>query len=141
MKRKYSLVILFLILAIFLSGCAGGGIVTPATDEAKIKSVINEYFLAINDQNWNKAKGYCVYESDRYYAVCQVEDLMTTAQILCPTVTINTVIEIFDVSIYGNYGEVYSYVYIIITHCGEYEITEGYSNLELQKIGNSWKLY
>lgn len=40
----------------FLVGCAGGGIVTPAGDEAAIKSVVNEYFLAINDQNWSKAK-------------------------------------------------------------------------------------
>jgi len=38
MKRKYYLVILFLILAIFLVGCSGGGIVTPATDEASILS-------------------------------------------------------------------------------------------------------
>jgi len=30
-------------------GC--GGVVTPVTDEAKIKMVINEYVLAINDQN------------------------------------------------------------------------------------------
>ena len=141
MKTKTFLIITLLILAIFLSGCGSSGIITPTTDEAKIKSVVYEYFLAINDQNWNKAKGYCIYGSDRYYAVCQAEDLMTTAHLLCPTVTINAVVEIFDVSIYGNYGEVYSYVYIVITHCGEYEITEGYSYLELQKIGNSWKLY
>jgi len=30
MKRKYFIVILFLILAIFLSSCAGGGIITPS---------------------------------------------------------------------------------------------------------------
>jgi uncharacterized protein YceK len=71
-KRKYFLVVLFLTLAIFLSGC--GGIVTPATDEAKIKSVIYDYFLAINDQNWSKAKNCCIYESDRYYATCVMED-------------------------------------------------------------------
>jgi len=35
-KKKYFLIILFLILAMFLSGC-GGGIVTPVTDEAKGK--------------------------------------------------------------------------------------------------------
>jgi len=30
MKRKYFLVVLFLILAIFLSGCGGGGTVIPS---------------------------------------------------------------------------------------------------------------
>ncbi len=32
MRRKYFFVILFLILAIFLSGCSGGGTVTPSTN-------------------------------------------------------------------------------------------------------------
>ena len=64
MKRKLFLVVLVLILVIFLVGCSGGGIVTPATDEAKVKSVIQDYYLAINDQNWSKVKSYCVYGSD-----------------------------------------------------------------------------
>jgi len=48
MKNKHFLVVLFLILAISLSGC---GIVTPDTDEAKVKSVIQDWSLAINAQN------------------------------------------------------------------------------------------
>jgi len=32
MKRKYYFVILFLVLAIFLSGCSGSGVVTPSTN-------------------------------------------------------------------------------------------------------------
>ena len=55
-EKESFFVILFLTLAIFLSGCSGGGIVTPVTDEAKIKNVVNELWLAINDQNWSKAK-------------------------------------------------------------------------------------
>lgn len=51
MKRKSVLLLSILILAIFLTGCSTGGVVTPTTDEAKIKSVIQDYFLAINDQN------------------------------------------------------------------------------------------
>ena len=141
MKRKLFLVVLVLILAIFLSGCAGGGIVTPATDEAKIKSVIYEYFLALNDQNWSKAKSYCVYGSDQYYAVCQAEDLVNTAYLLCNQVTINFVVNIIDVSISGSYSQVYSHVSYLITYCGYYETDEVDSYLELQKVGNSWKLY
>jgi len=65
MKRKYFLVVLVLILAMFLVGCGSGGVVTPATDEAKIKSVINEYFLALSNQNWSKAKNCCVYGNEK----------------------------------------------------------------------------
>jgi len=141
MKRKLFLVVLVLILAIFLVGCAGGGIVTPATDEAKIKSVIYEYFLALNDQNWSKAKSYCVYGSDQYYAVCQAEDLVNTAYLFCNQVTINFVVNIINVSISGSYSQVHSYVSYLITYCGYYETDEVDSYLELQKVGNSWKLY
>lgn len=62
MKRKCLLLLTLLVLSIFLSGCSGG-IVTPSTDEAKIKSVINEYFSALNEQDWDKAKSYCVVDS------------------------------------------------------------------------------
>jgi len=141
MKRKLFLVVLVLIIAMFLAGCSGGGIVTPATDEAKIKSVINEYCLAINDQNWSKVKSYCVYGSDRYYAVCQMEDLFNTAYLYCNIITINAYADILNVSIDGIYSQAYCYVSIIMTGCGEYESDTKYTYYYLQKVGNSWKLY
>jgi len=141
MKSKYFFVVLFLILAMFLVGCSGGGIVTPATDEAKIKSVINEYFLALNDQNWSKAKGYCIYGSDIYYAICQMEDLANTIHTYCNTITVNAVVNILDVSIYGNYSQAYCYYTYLITYCGYYENDSKYTTYYLQKVGNSWKLY
>ena len=141
MKRKSILLLSILILAIFLTGCSTGGVVTPATDEAKVRSVINEYFLAINDQNWSKVKSYCVYGSERYYAICQLEDLVNTAYSYCNLITINAVVNILNVSISGNYSQAYCYINVLITYCGYYETDEGYTYLNLQKIGNSWKLY
>ena len=118
-----------------------GGIVTPATDEAKIKSVINEYFLALNDQNWSKAKSYCVYDSDIYYATCQAEDLANTIYLHCNIVTFNAVVKIYDVSISGSYGSAYCYIIYLVTACGYYESDSEYVYYDLQKVGNSWKLY
>ena len=141
MKRKYFFVVLFLILAVFLSGCISGGIVTPATDEAKIKSVIHEYFLAINAQNWSKAKSYCIYGSDRYYKTCQMEDLANTGYLYCNIVTINAIVNILDVSINGNYSQAYCYINILISYCGYFESDSLYTYYNLQKVGNSWKLY
>jgi len=42
-KRKYYFIILFLVLAIFLTGCSGGGIVTPTTEteEGDFQEVVN----------------------------------------------------------------------------------------------------
>ena len=56
--KKYFFVVLFLILAIFWSGCSGGGTVIPNTDEVKVKSAIQNYAFALNNQNWNEAKSY-----------------------------------------------------------------------------------
>jgi len=134
-KRKYFLLGLVLVLVMFLVGC--GGVATPATDEAKIKSAINEYFLAINDQNWSKAKSYCVYGSDIYYDTCQVEDLANTAYLYCNQVTVNLFANILDVSISGNYAQAYCDVSYLITACGDSESDSGYVYYHLQKIGNS----
>ena len=139
MIRKYYLVILILILAILLSGC--GGTITPGTDEAKIRGVINEYFLAISNQNWSKAKSCCVYGSERYYATCQGESLINSLYLYCNIVTINTYADILSVSIYGNYSEAYLYLTALITACGYYESDSSYGYYYLQKVGNSWKIY
>jgi hypothetical protein len=141
MKRKYFLLVLVLILAIFLSGCSGAGIVPTDSDEWDIKSVINEYYLALSNLDFNKAKSYCVYGSDQYYAVCQGEALVNNLYLYCSIITINVVIEIQNVSINGNYATVSGYTTYLLTGCGYVEADDGYSKFYLQKIGNNWKLY
>ena len=141
MKRKLFLVVLVLILAIFLSGCADGGIVTPATDEAKIKSVIHEYFLAINDQNWSKAKSYCVYGSDRYYATCVLEDAINALYQSYGSVTITIFVTISDVSVSGSYATAYGNGTMVIIAGYYSESGSASATYYLQKVGNSWKIY
>ena len=124
----------------FLVGCSGG-IVTPDGEEWAIKSVVNEYYLALNNLDFNKAKSYCVYGSDQYYAVCQGEALVNNLYLYCSIITINVVIDIQNVSINGNYATVSGYTSYLLTGCGYFEADDGYSKFYLQKIGNSWKLY
>jgi len=139
MKRKLFLVVLVLLLAIFLSGC--GGIVLPATDEAKIKSVMNEYYLALNNQDWSKAKSCCVYGGLTYDAVCEMEADFNDAYLYCDMITIHVVIDIQNVSINGNYASVSTYTSLLMTGCDDYYAEEGEGFLTLQKVGNSWKIY
>ncbi len=138
MKNKYLLIFTILVVAIILSGCAGG-IVTPSTEEDKIERVIHEYHLALSSQNWSKAKSYCIYGSDTYYDTCDIEQLANTASALCNVVTINVFADIHNVIITGNYSQVYCYGTILITVCGETELSSDYYYF-LQKIGNSWKI-
>ena len=139
MKRKLFLVVLVLILAIFLSGC--NGVVTPATDEAKVKSVIQDYYLAINDQNWSKVKNCCVYGSDQYYKVSLMEDAVNTLQQYYGTVTITCFANISNVSVNGSYASAYINVTVVITAGYYYDTYSDSGYLYLQEVGNSWKLY
>jgi len=141
MKKKYFFVISFLILAMFLVGCSGGGIVTPATDEAKIKTTVYEYCLALSNLNFSKAKSYCVYGSDIYYAISQTEALLNNAYLYCNIITFNYLVNIQNVSINGDYATVSGYTTKLLTYCGYYETLNEDSNYKLQKISNGWKLY
>jgi len=138
MKRKSLFLIVFMIVAVFLSGC--NGVITPATDEAKVKSVINEYFLAINDQNWSKAKSCCVYGSDRYYATCVLEDYVNSLY-QYGVVTLTCIASISNVSIYGNYAQAYINFTLTVSVGSYYDIGSFPLYYYLQKIGNSWKIY
>ena len=139
MNRKYLFLVAFIILAVFLSGC--NGVITPATDEAKVKSVINEYFLAINDQNWSKAKSCCVYGSDRYYATCVLEDAINALYQSYGSVTITIFVTISDVSVSGSYATAYGNGTMVIIAGYYSESGSASATYYLQKVGNSWKIY
>jgi len=66
---------LALILAIFLSGCGSSGIVTPATDEAKVKSVIQDYWFALSNRQYELAKTYCILNGIYYLNVEEYQDI------------------------------------------------------------------
>ena len=139
MKRKYFLVVIFLILAMFLVGC--NGVVTPATDEAKIENVLQEYFLSISEQNWSKAKNCCVYGSQRYYATCTMESFINSMYQLYSVITITCYMDNVSVSIYGDFADASFYLTMYITADYYYDSQSGYGVYYLQKIGNNWKIY
>jgi len=143
MNKRLFFISIFLIFVLILSGCTDGVPTTPgtSTEEAKVKAVIQEYYLALNNLNFSKAKNYCVYGSDQYYAVSQVESLVSTAYLYCNIITFNAVIDIQNVSVSGNYATVYGYTSYLMTYCGYYYYDEQNSYFYLQKSGNTWKLY
>ena len=123
-----SLVILFLIMTIFLNGC--GGLVTPDVDEVKIKGVIQNYVSALNNQNWDEAKSYCVYQSWAYYMVYTIEDFANYYGVGVFTYKID---KIKDIKAKDNYGEANIHIISTIGVWWEY--------LYLQKINGIWKIY
>ncbi len=116
--------------------------VIPAFDEAKIKSVINEYFWALNDLNWSKAKNCCVYGSKMYDIVSvfkEAYDYMSSSSgVIIIDVTVD---DILNVSIDGEYSKAYCYYsFSLNVYHGDYERKINYGYINLQKVGNIWKL-
>jgi len=127
------LTVLFLILAIFLSGC---GVIT---DEVKIRNVIDDYFLAINNQDWEKAKNFCMYESEVYYETCSLENYIDS---FYPSVVIIIfLIDVFDILITGNYASAYIYGSLTIIIDDQIITEDSPGKFYLQKISNNWKIF
>jgi hypothetical protein len=140
-KRKYFLLVAFLIIVFFLSGCGGTVVPLINNDEAKIESVIEDYFMALNNQNWSKAKNCCVYGSEFYNATCKLEDEVDLLKIICNYVILDASVDVIDISITGNYAYVICYANITLSACGYTENENEYAYANLNKIGNSWKLF
>ena len=139
MKAKSFFIISFLILVIFLSGCNIS--VIPAIDEMAIKNVIQNYALALHNQEWNKAKNYCVYGTEPYYSVELKENAVNLLSAYCGLVTLTYLVDIKKVSIFGNTAIAFLDVVYIITACGYYEIDNYSASVYLQKYGANWKIY
>jgi hypothetical protein len=143
MNKKLFYFSIFLIFVLFLSNCSTG----IPSDEVKIESVINNFCSAINTQNWNSARSYCVYESEAYLEVGIIEDLINSAYSYGDIITFNYMVDILNVSISGNYAQAYAYITETFSCNGQPceglsdSSISNYGNLLLQKIGSSWKLY
>jgi len=145
MKSAKSLrLIIFILLSVLIAvftGCAG---TTPSSDEIKITNAIYGYFQAISDQDWDRARSYCVYESTAYNDVNDIEELWYPDSEETEEIDIEFIVEDIDpIIITGEYAEAKVYINGQILYNGE--ITEDNPGerlfVYLQKIGDSWKLY
>lgn len=139
MRKVYFLVILFLILAIFLNGC-GGGVVTPATDETKVKGVIQGFWSALSNKQCELAKTYCIPYGNAYNAVEEYQNLFGYDY-----ATINWTPYINWVEIIGNEATVNMNLTLTVTVCfGNTCSTESETlynfYMYLIKIDGAWKL-
>ena len=132
--KKLALLILVVVLLLGLTGC---GVITPATDEEKVESVVYEYFLAISDQDWDKAKSCCVSGSVMYDDTLQAQ-----ASIEEFGISLNMIVDITSTSVNGNYAEVYFDLTVTMVLEGtESEFQIDNVTFYLQKVGNDWKIY
>jgi len=146
MKRKLFLVGLVLVLSIFLVGCSGIGVPdteAPITDEEKIENVINDFFQALNEQDWDKAKNYCVVNSMWYYFVSDFERFVN--ENINDTYILEYSLSVSRIYITGctckKIGIVFGEFFISLTINGELQGFEEWGIITLQKINNDWQLF
>lgn len=146
MKRKCFLLVVILVLAMFLVGCSGIGLPdteVPVTDEEKIENVINDYFLALNEQDWDKAKSLCVIDSIWYDFVSDFERAVN--ENINDTYILEYSLSISRIYITGctckKIGIVFGEFFISLTKNGELQGFEEWGIITLHKSDNDWQLF
>ena len=89
--------------------------------------------------NWSKAKNLCVYGSDRYYATLAMEQYVNSLAMY--GITISCLVDISNVSIYGNDAQANINLTLSMTYGGYYDTESDSGTYYLQKVGGSWKIY
>lgn len=144
MKKVYFITTIFLTLMVFLIGCAGG-VANLSSNEIKVKNTINGYFSALNVQNWNKAKNFCIYKGELYNNVLEWETFVKNNS-YCNDVKVEFIINIINVDM-ATVGDPSVYcVQCILTNksfaCGKYLDQEPAHliYLHLERVENTYKL-
>jgi len=143
MKRKLFFVVLFLILAIFLSGC--GGVVTPGSDEIGgdfyiCENLLKGFYTALSNQNFTQALSYCKSGGATFN---YVNNLWNIAQQYPTFYATYQVYDVYDFSYVGKYLSLYcDYSWTTHSIYGEtYDTTYKYGSLKLfEKVNGEWKM-
>jgi len=118
-----------------LSGCI------PLSDEAEITYLINRYYYALSKQNWDKARSYCVYNSDAYNDVTNIENNVAQWSSAVVDVTLDYSFYTEDIVITGKYATVNGILHYGITVNGSIEEDSREKIINAEKIDTIWKLY
>jgi len=136
MKRKYFFVILFLILAMFLSGCV---IVTPDTDEVGgdfyiCENLLRGLYTALSNRNFTQALSYCKSGGLTFE---YVNNLWNFAQENPTFYVTYQVYDVYDFSYLGGNLELY-YNYSWTTNTISYLYGR---RMIFEKINGEWKMF
>ena len=145
MKSTKSLkLIIFILLSVLIAVFAGCTGTTLSPDEIEITNAIYGYFQAINDQDWNGARSYCVYESAAYNDVNDIKELWYPDSGEIEEIDIDFIVEdINTIIITGEFAEAQVHINGILFYNGVI-VEENPGEVlfvYLQKIGDNWKLY
>lgn len=126
---------LLLVVVTVFTGCGG-----TVSEETKIENVIQQCFLAMSNQEWEKARSFTIYNSNFYNFVLDMASIVDNVN-LEHEYTLEFLFSIVEITIDANYATVNGSISFVENLDGEVGETEGEETLYLEKINNSWKLY
>lgn len=141
MKKKILLSVFVIFLIFILIGCSGViPIIPDISQEEEIKEVINNYWLALSNKQYELAKNYCLPYGNAYYAVEEYQNLFDYDYI-----TLNWILYINWVKIIGSNATVNTDITLVVTVCFEdicSSESETFYNYSMYLIKNNgdWKL-
>lgn len=132
---SYNIIILLIVLILISPGCI------PLSDEALITYLVNRYYFALSKQNWDNARSYCVYNSDAYNDVTNIENNVAQWSSAVIDVTLDYSFYTEDIIIIGKYATVNGILHYSITVNGSIKEDSREKTINVEKIDNNWKLY
>jgi len=133
--RLIGVFILLLVVVTVFTGCGG-----TVSEETKVENVIQKCFLAMSNQEWDKARSFSVYNSNFYNFVSDMESIVNNVN-LEHEYTLEFSFSIVEITIDGNYATVNGSILYIENLDGEVGETVGEETLYLEKIINNWMLF
>jgi len=125
----------FIILMTLFSGCI------PLSDEAQITYLINRYYYAINKQDWDKARSYCIDNSVPYNSVNTIENELTQFNLPAEDVSLDYSFYVKSIVISGNFATVDGFLTFTINTDELIQEGSGEKTFRVEKIDSEWKLY
>lgn len=133
LTKKFFAIVAIMCVLFIITGC------TPSSDEAQIESVVKGYTSAISNQNWNKARSYCLEGSIYYDTIDQFEDLFNQPGATGFSIEYNVTIS--NISINNSHATVNGAYSTVVSAGSLSQSDSGNATMSLQKVNGSWKLY
>ena len=137
--NKSLFIILLLILGIFLSGCSGGGVVTPGADEVGgdfyvCENLLRGMYTALSNRNFTQALSYCKSGGLTFQ---YVNNLWNFAQEHPTFYVTYQVYDVYDFAYLGGNLELY-YNYSWTTNIISYLYGR---RMVFEKVNGEWKMF
>ena len=137
--NKSLFIILLLILGIFLSGCSGGGVVTPGADEVGgdfyvCENLLRGMYTALSNRNFTQALSYCKSGGLTFQYVNNLWNFAQEHPIFYVTYQ---VFDVYDFAYLGGNLELY-YNYSWTTNIISYLYGR---RMVFEKVNGEWKMF